>query len=94
MIGLIENPEFDGSAYTMTHLGFHVSESEFPQWVEKINDAGLTVVAGPKEQRGGETILFRTPRGIIIETCYPHARTCGREVQAARFRRQFIGNPS
>lgn len=74
VIGLIENPDYDGSAFTMAHLAFSVSEAEFDDWVKKINESDLPVIAGPKEQRGGRTILFRTPSKNIVEVCYPEAR--------------------
>ncbi len=74
VIGLIENPDYDNSVFTMAHLAFSVHESEFDGWVKKINGSGLPVIAGPKEQRGGRTILFRTPSNNIVEVCYPKAR--------------------
>jgi len=74
VIGVIENNEFDGSTYTMAHLAFNVSQAEFSQWVEKIANANVEIVSGPKAQRGGETILFRTPSKNIIELCYPYVR--------------------
>lgn len=75
VIGLIENPDYDGSVFTMAHLAFNVPEFEFDRWVKKINESNLPVIAGPKEQRGGRTILFRTPSQNIVELCYPDART-------------------
>lgn len=74
VIGLIENPGYDGSAFTMAHLAFSVPEAQFDSWVNKIDDFNLPVIAGPKEQRGGRTILFRTPSKNIIEVCYPEAK--------------------
>jgi len=74
VIGVIENANFDGSIYTMAHIAFNVAEDEFVGWVEKVKNAGIEVVAGPKPQRGGETILFRTPSKNIIEICYPYVR--------------------
>lgn len=74
VIGLIENPDYDGSVFTMAHLAFTVPESEFDNWVKKIDGSNLPVIAGPKEQRGGRTILFRTPSKNIVEVCYPEAR--------------------
>ncbi|WP_175452496.1 VOC family protein [Thiohalomonas denitrificans] len=74
VIGLIENPDYDGSVFTMAHLAFSVPESEFDGWVKKINESDLPVIAGPREQRGGRTILFRTPSKNIVEVCYPEAR--------------------
>lgn len=74
VIGLIENPDYDGSVFTMAHLAFSVAESEFDSWVKKITESNLPVVTGPKEQRGGRTILFRTPSQNIVEVCYPMAR--------------------
>ena len=74
VIGLIENRAYDGSVFTMAHLAFAVSEADFDDWVEKVDAAGLPIVAGPKAQRGGRTILFRSPSQNIIEICYPHVR--------------------
>lgn len=74
VIGLIENRGYDGSVFTMAHLAFTVPEADFDDWVEKVTAAGLSIVAGPKTQRGGRTILFRSPSQNIIEICYPHVR--------------------
>ncbi len=74
VIGVIENKEYDGSVFTMAHLAFYVPKHEFANWVKKIREANLEIVAGPKSQRGGETILFRTPSKNIIELCYPYVR--------------------
>jgi len=74
VIGLIENPDYDGSVFTMAHLALTVPESEFDGWVRKIDESNVPVVAGPKAQRGGKTILFRTPSRNIVELCYPEAR--------------------
>ncbi|MFM8330489.1 MAG: VOC family protein [Candidatus Methylumidiphilus sp.] len=70
-IGLIELPGYDFRAYTMAHLAFPCSQSEFPDVVAKVQRLELDVVSGPKEQRGGQTILFRDPSGNILEVCYP-----------------------
>lgn len=74
VIGVIENREFDGSLYTMAHIAFCIDEAEFQNWVTKIQSENIEIVAGPKPQRGGETILFRTPSKNIIELCYPYVR--------------------
>jgi len=74
VIGVIENKDYDGSVLTMAHLAFCVSDQEFSGWVMKIKELNLDIVAGPKSQRGGETILFRTPSKNIIELCYPYVR--------------------
>jgi catechol 2,3-dioxygenase-like lactoylglutathione lyase family enzyme len=71
VLGLMEMPDYDYRAYTMAHLAFACAKSEFPAVVAKVHRLGLKVVAGPKEQRGGETILFRDPSGNILEICYP-----------------------
>jgi catechol 2,3-dioxygenase-like lactoylglutathione lyase family enzyme len=75
VIGLIENKHSDGSAHTMAHLALEVPEDDFDDWVARVHSAGFDVVSGPKEQRGGRTILFRTPGRNIIELCYPRVRT-------------------
>ncbi len=74
VIGLIENPKYDGMIYTMAHIAFDVSEPEFNDWVQKVESSSLNVISGPKEQRGGRTILFRSPSNNIIELCYPYVR--------------------
>jgi predicted enzyme related to lactoylglutathione lyase len=58
----------------MAHLAFSVAELDFDSWVNKIKESNLCVITGPKEQRGGRTILFRTPSKNIVEVCYPEAR--------------------
>ena len=74
VIGIIENKDYNGLEHTMAHLAFYVTKDEFSKWVEKIEDSEIEIVAGPKSQRGGETILFRTPSKNIIEVCYPYVR--------------------
>ncbi len=74
VIGVIENKAYDGSVFTMAHLAFCVPKQEFSEWVVKIKESNLEIVAGPKSQRGGGTILFRTPSKNIIELCYPYVR--------------------
>jgi catechol 2,3-dioxygenase-like lactoylglutathione lyase family enzyme len=74
VIGVIENKEYDGSQHTMAHIAFYIPEETFQDWVTKVQSENIEVVAGPKPQRGGETILFRTPSRNIIELCYPYVR--------------------
>lgn len=71
VLGLMEMPNYDYRAYTMAHLAFPCNSADFPGIIEKIGSMGLEIVSGPKEQRGGETILFRDPSGNILEVCYP-----------------------
>jgi len=71
VLGLMEMPNYGYRAYTMAHLAFPCDKSEFPNLVAKVQSYGLEIVSGPKEQRGGETILFRDPSGNILEICYP-----------------------
>jgi catechol 2,3-dioxygenase-like lactoylglutathione lyase family enzyme len=75
VIGLIENPTYNGLVHTMAHVAFETPPSTFETWVERVKARGTPIVAGPKEQRGGRTILFRSPSNNIIEICHPHART-------------------
>jgi catechol 2,3-dioxygenase-like lactoylglutathione lyase family enzyme len=74
MIGLVENPQFDGTASTKAHLAFQIPEADFDDWVRNVQAAGVEIVTGPKPTRRGRTILFRTPGRNIIEICYPPAR--------------------
>jgi len=71
VLGLMETPNHDFRAYTMAHLAFPCDEADFPKIVERVNAMGLEIVSGPKEQRGGKTILFCDPSGNILEICYP-----------------------
>ena len=71
VFGLMEMPNYDYGIYTMAHLAFPCDKSDFSDIVAKIQDSSLEIVSGPKEQRGGETILFRDPSGNILEVCYP-----------------------
>lgn len=71
VLGLMEMPDYDFRAYTMAHLAFPCGKSDFPTVMEKVKALGVEIVSGPKEQRGGETILFRDPSGNILEVCYP-----------------------
>ncbi|WP_432743076.1 VOC family protein [Methylobacter sp. G7] len=71
VLGLMEIPNYDYRTYTMAHLAFPCGKPDFPNVVTKVQSYGLEIVSGPKEQRGGETILFRDPSGNILEVCYP-----------------------
>ncbi len=71
VLGLIEIANYDYRAYTMAHVAFSCDQADFLKLVAKVQALGLEVVTGPKEQRGGETILFRDPSGNILEVCYP-----------------------
>jgi catechol 2,3-dioxygenase-like lactoylglutathione lyase family enzyme len=71
VLGLIQMPLYDYRAYTMAHLAFSCDKADFHKVYAKIQAFKLEVVSGPKEQRGGETILFRDPSGNILEICYP-----------------------
>jgi catechol 2,3-dioxygenase-like lactoylglutathione lyase family enzyme len=71
VLGLMEVDDYDFQRYTMAHIAFSISSDKFNAFVERIKTAQLEIVAGPKPQRGGETILFRDPSGNIIEVCYP-----------------------
>ena len=70
-VGLMEMPDYDYRAYTMAHLAFSCNPGDFQGVVAKVKGLGLEIVSGPKEQRGGETILFRDLSGNILEVCYP-----------------------
>lgn len=74
VVGIIENPSFDGSVHTMAHIALAVPEKDFASWVDRVEEGGIDIVSGPRPQRGGETILFRSPGGNIVEVCYPSAR--------------------
>jgi predicted enzyme related to lactoylglutathione lyase len=67
----MEIPKYDYRTYTMAHLAFPCGKSDFPKVVTKVQGYGLEIVSGPKEQGGGETILFRDSSGNILEVCYP-----------------------
>jgi catechol 2,3-dioxygenase-like lactoylglutathione lyase family enzyme len=70
-LGLMEVSDYDFQRYTTAHLAFAVDEEEFAAFAERLKAAALPIVAGPKPQRGGETVLFRDPSGNIVEVCYP-----------------------
>lgn len=71
VLGLMEMTDYDFQQYTMAHLAFSISKVAFAQVVEKAKKENLEIVAGPKPQRDGETILFHDPSGNILEVCYP-----------------------
>jgi len=71
ILGLLESPGYDFKAHTMAHIAFPCAKQEFPMIVDRIRRKGLEILSGPKEQRGGETVLFRDPSGNILEICYP-----------------------
>jgi catechol 2,3-dioxygenase-like lactoylglutathione lyase family enzyme len=74
VLGLMEVSGYDFRAYTMAHIAFPCAPDAFPNIVAQVMDMGLEIVSGPKQQRGGETILFRDPSGNILEVCYPALR--------------------
>lgn len=71
VLGLMEYPEYDYSAYTKAHIAFPCKPELFDEVVAAIESLGVEILSGPKQQRGGETILFRDPSGNILEVCYP-----------------------
>jgi len=71
VLGIIEAPDFDYLAYTTAHIAFPCREENFSSICNNIVEKGLEIISGPKQQRGGETILFRDPSGNIVEICYP-----------------------
>lgn len=71
VLGLMEVSDYDYYAYTMAHIAFPCDSADFLGIVAKIRHLNIEIVAGPKAQRGGETILFRDPSGNILEVCYP-----------------------
>jgi lactoylglutathione lyase len=71
VLGLMEVSNYDYRTYTMAHLAFSCDKADFPRVVAKVHAFGLEIVSDRKEQRGGETILFRDPSGNILEVCYP-----------------------
>ena len=71
VLGLMEVADYNYHIYTMAHLAFSCEKAEFSNVIAKIQALQLEIVTAPKEQRGGETILFRDPSGNILEICYP-----------------------
>ena len=71
VLGLMEAPDYDFCQYTKAHVAFPCKPGSFENVVVSVRDHKAEVVAGPKPQRGGETILFRDPSGNILEVCYP-----------------------
>jgi catechol 2,3-dioxygenase-like lactoylglutathione lyase family enzyme len=71
VLGLMEASDYNYRAQTMAHLAFPCAPGDFPAIVAKVDGLGLEIVAGPKAQRGGETVLFRDPSGNILEVCHP-----------------------
>ena len=70
-LGVMENRDFDFALHTLAHIAFPCRKEGFADAVARVKASGVPVVAGPKPQRGGETILFRDPSGNIFEVCYP-----------------------
>jgi catechol 2,3-dioxygenase-like lactoylglutathione lyase family enzyme len=71
VLGLMERKDYDFTTQTMAHVAFACSREEFPAVVAQVRLLGAPIVSGPKQQREGETILFRDPSGNIFEVCYP-----------------------
>ncbi len=71
VLGVMENRSYDFARQTMAHIAFPCCQVDFAAIVARVKALGAPVVAGPKPQRGGETILFRDPAGNIFEVCYP-----------------------
>lgn len=77
VLGIMENGEYDFARHTLAHIAFPCREEDFAAVVAKVLALGAPVVAGPKPQRDGETVLFRDPSGNIFEVCYPEAVRLG-----------------
>lgn len=71
ILGVMEKTDYDFSQHTMAHIAFPCRKEDFYIIVGRVQKMGATIVAGPKPQRDGETILFRDPSGNIFEVCYP-----------------------
>jgi catechol 2,3-dioxygenase-like lactoylglutathione lyase family enzyme len=71
VLGLMEKRDYDFTGQTMAHIAFPCRREEFPEIVAKVRRLAAPIVAGPKAQRDGETILFRDPSGNIFEVCCP-----------------------
>jgi len=71
VLGLMEAPDYDFGQYTKAHIAFPCEPGSFDDVVASVRGSRVEVVAGPKPQRGGQTILFRDPSGNILEVCYP-----------------------
>jgi catechol 2,3-dioxygenase-like lactoylglutathione lyase family enzyme len=53
VLGLMEVPDYDYSAYTMAHIAFPCGKNDFAVVVAKVKSLQLEIVSGPKLQRGG-----------------------------------------
>ena len=71
VLGIMEQRDYDFTKHTMAHIAFSCQKEEFPKLVNKVQELAAPIVSGPKQQRDGETILFRDPSGNIFEVCYP-----------------------
>lgn len=75
VLGLMEIKDYDFTKYTMAHIAFPCHKEDFQRIVNKVQELSAPIVSGPKQQRDGETILFRDPSGNIFEVCYPPLTT-------------------
>ena len=71
VLGLMESPNYDFKSYTKAHVAFPCKPGAFEEIVSLVKGSSPEIIAGPKPQRGGETILFRDSSGNILEVCYP-----------------------
>ena len=71
VLGVMEKTGYDFSQNTMAHIAFPCRKEDFRAIVGRVQKMGATIVADPKPQRDGETILFCDPSGNIFEVCYP-----------------------
>jgi metallothiol transferase len=60
-----KNPAGEG------YVAFYVDEEDFEDALEEIEEAGIDVVAGPDEYRGGKRVVATDPDGNKIALCYP-----------------------
>jgi metallothiol transferase len=54
-----------------SYVAFYVDEEDFEDALEEIEEAGIEVVSGPEEYRGGKRIVTADPDGNKITLCYP-----------------------
>jgi len=70
-ITLYEVEKFSVADDSQNRISFYVDEGDFDDTVDEIEDAGIGIVYGPENIRGGQLMVFADPDGNLIELSYP-----------------------
>jgi len=62
-------PPHDGSGHM--HFAFAIPAEDLAAWLDRLQDAGITIESRVRWERGGESIYFRDPDQHLVELATP-----------------------